>query len=85
MPTVKLYANLRKIADRKEISIKEDALNSVLNGLVQQYPVLEEAIMEDGQIRSHLIFTINGMNAPDMDMLVSESDEIAIFPPIAGG
>lgn len=85
MPTIKLFANLRKIAGQKEISITGATLNSTLNDLVQQIPALEEAIFENEQIRPHLIITLNGQNTTDPNMAVAEQDTIAIFPPIAGG
>ena len=96
MPTVKLFANLRKIAGQKELSIAPPAgmlhsasrgttLNSVLTGLVQQVPALDGVILENGQIRPNIIITVNGQNATDPNLTVSDQDTIAIFPPIAGG
>lgn len=85
MPTIKLFANLRKIAGQKEFSISGTTLNSALNGLVQQHPALESAIFENGQIRLNIIITLNGYNTTDPNLSVTETDTIAIFPPIAGG
>lgn len=85
MPKIKLFANLRKLAGQKERSVMGATLNEVLNGLVQLHPALDEAIFENGQIRPHIIITINGQNITDLNMAVTEQDTIAIFPPIAGG
>ena len=85
MPTIKLFANLRKIAGEKENSIAGTTLNEVLNGLVQQHPTLASAIFENGQIRPNVIITLNGKNITDPNSSVTETDTIAIFPPIAGG
>lgn len=85
MPTVKLFANLRKLAGTKEASVPESTLRAVLTELVKQYPALDGVILEMGQIRPHVVVTINGHNVIDLDEPVTEKDMIAIFPPIAGG
>jgi MoaD family protein len=85
MPTIKLYANLRKIAGTKELSITAVSLDQALNELIQRVPALDGVILENGQIRPHFVITINGINATDLDAAVVEDDIIAIFPPIAGG
>jgi MoaD family protein len=85
MPAVKFYANLRKIAGTKELSAAGTNLREVLSELRKQNPSLVDAVLEDGKLRLHVIITINGYNATDLNMSVSERDVIAIFPPIAGG
>ena len=85
MPTIKLFANLRNIAEAKEISVTGTSLRGVLNELVEEVPALDGVILEDGQIRPHFVITINGHNAAELDVTVTEQDLIAIFPPIAGG
>jgi MoaD family protein len=85
LPTIKLYANLRKTAGQKELSIKGTSLNLVLNNLVEQHPALEGVILKNGQIRPHFMITINGHNTTDLNASVTDQDRIAIFPPIAGG
>jgi len=85
MPTIKLFANLRKIAGQKEFSIAGANLNIILNALVEQYPALDGIIVENGKIRPHIIITLNGQNTTDPNVTVTEQDTIAIFPPIAGG
>lgn len=85
MPVVKLYANLRTLAGTKELSIAEATLGAVLNGLVKQHPVLDGVILENEQIRPHVVITVNGHNATDLDLKLTEQDVVAIFPPIAGG
>lgn len=85
MPTIKLFANLRKLAGHKGSAITGSTLNEVLNNLVQQHPALEPAMFENGQIRPNIIITLNGHNTTDPDSPVAETDIVAIFPPIAGG
>jgi molybdopterin synthase sulfur carrier subunit len=85
MPTIKLFANLRNIAGTKELSTTGTSLGQALSELVKQCPALDGVILENGQIRPHFVITINGLNAIDLDVSVTEQDMIAIFPPIAGG
>jgi molybdopterin synthase sulfur carrier subunit len=85
MPVVKLFANLRKLAGTKELSISEATIGAVLNELVKRNPALDGIILENGELRPHVIVTLNGHNTSDLSMQVTEQDIIAIFPPIAGG
>jgi len=93
MPQVKLFANLRTIAETKELPIAGSTLGGILNELVKQIPALDGVILEhrpdapsgNGQIRPHFVITINGHNTINLDAPVTEQDLIAIFPPIAGG
>lgn len=85
MPKIKLFANLRTIAKKKELSVAGTSLRGVLNELVKEFPALDGFILEDGQMRPHFVITINGHNATELDVPVTEQDLIAIFPPIAGG
>jgi len=85
MPTIKLYANLRKLAGMKEISITGANLGVVLSELVKRSPALAGILLENGQIRPHVIITKNGHNISGLDEVLTNEDQIAIFPPIAGG
>jgi MoaD family protein len=85
MPIVKLYANLRKLAGTKELSITGSNVGAVLNELAKRYPAVGEVILENGKLRQHIVVTLNGHNTIDLETPVTEQDVIAIFPPIAGG
>lgn len=85
MPVVKLYANLRRLAGVKEISVCGANLGQVVFALCDQVPLLEAALLESGQLRPHLIVTLNGVNIHELDTPITEQDQIAIFPPLAGG
>jgi len=85
MPTVKLYANLRKLAETKELSIAGETVGAVVNELGRQKPPVGDVIFENGGLRQHIIVTVNGQNVVDLEAPVKEQDIIAIFPPIAGG
>jgi MoaD family protein len=85
MPRVKLFANLRKVAGAREIIIKGMSVGEVLSELIQQHPELDAYLTKNGQIRPYIIITVNGQTTLDLDTPILEQDEIAIFPPIAGG
>jgi sulfur-carrier protein len=85
MPLVKLYANLRKLAGTKELSITGATVGAVVNDLSKQNPALGEVILENGKLRQHIVVTLNGHNTIDLETPVTEQDIVAIFPPIAGG
>jgi molybdopterin converting factor small subunit len=48
MPIVKLYANLRRVAGVKEISVPAASLETLLPALVAELPALESHLFEDG-------------------------------------
>jgi len=85
MPTVKLYANLRKLAGTKELSVTGTTLGAALNELVKQHPAFDGVVLENGQVCPHVVIIVNGHNASELSIQVIEQDVIAIFPPIAGG
>jgi molybdopterin synthase sulfur carrier subunit len=85
MPLIKLYANLRKLAGTKEMAITGATVESVLNELRQQSPQVGDAILQAGELRPHVVVTVNGHNVTDLETPLTEEDTVAIFPPIAGG
>lgn len=85
MPTVKLYASLRKQAGKKEVSVPGRTVGAVLDELAKQHPSLAGIILEKDELRPHVVVTLNGHNTSDVNAQVTEQDVIAVFPPIAGG
>lgn len=88
MPLVKLFANLRSTTGQKELHVNGKNVQSVLEKLTQEYPALAPFLFENGKLRLRVILTINGQTLdPDVGLKtsVSEQDQIAIFPPVAGG
>ena len=88
MPLIKLYANLRTATGNKELSIPGGKVQEVLEKLSQEYPGLVRFLFENGKLRPRVIITLNGQTL-DLEIglksPVSEQDQIAIFPPVAGG
>ncbi len=85
MPTVKLFASLRKDAGITETFIPGASVRPVIVELVSRYPALSDKLIQDGEIRPHVVITINGHPTSDMDAPLTEQDQIAVFPPLAGG
>ncbi len=85
MPVVKLYANLRKLAGTKELSITGTTVGAVVNELVSQKPPIGDVVLEHGKLRQYIVVMLNGLNITDLETPATEQDIVAIFPPIAGG
>lgn len=88
MPLIKLYANLRRIAGNNEVRIQGTTIQDILATLTQEFPDMKGFFMEDERLRLRVIITINGQSMPpeiSLQTPVSELDQIAIFPLIAGG
>lgn len=85
MPVVKLYANLRKLAGTKELSIAGKTVRAAVSELTRRHPPVGDVVLENDELRRHIIITLNGHNITDLETPVAEQDIIAIFPPIAGG
>jgi MoaD family protein len=85
MPVVKLYANLRKLAGTKELSITGTTVGALVKELARQSPSVGEMIWRNDELSPHVVITLNGHNIMDLETPVTEQDVVAIFPPIAGG
>ncbi len=85
MPSVKFYANLRKLAGGNELSVGGRSVREVLTLLIRDRKALEAALLTNGELGQHVVLILNGRNVTDLDTPVSADDVLAIFPPIAGG
>ena len=88
MPIVNLYANLRTITGKKELSLPGLSIQEVLERLVQEHPGVQGFLLDGEEIRPRLIITLNGRILNPQTCLqtaVSEQDQIGVFPPVAGG
>lgn len=88
MATVKLFGNLRHHVDGKQRQIPGANIRAVLAALCEGQPTLCEALLKAGEIRPYFKITCNGHDivlADGLDTVVSDDDQIAIFPPLAGG
>jgi len=85
MPVVKLFANLRNLAGTRELSIPGTTVGTVVRELAQQHPSVGAVILENGELRRHILVIVNGHTIMDLETPVAEQDIVAVFPPIAGG
>ncbi|MGB8648393.1 MAG: ubiquitin-like small modifier protein 1 [Anaerolineae bacterium] len=88
MAVVKLYANLRRIVNAKELDVPGANVREVVDQICAQYDGLGPALLEQGKLRPHVRVMVNGHDVEldqGLDTAIREQDEIAIFPPITGG
>jgi molybdopterin synthase sulfur carrier subunit len=88
---VKLFANLREIAQTSSLSLTGESVKDVLLSLTEHYPALEELVFEAGtekKLRGYINVFLNGNNIKHMeglDTILNDDDELGIFPPVSGG
>jgi sulfur-carrier protein len=88
MPLIKFYASLRSVVGKKEVYVLGANVQEILDKLILEFPEMKKFLMEEGRLRSKMVITVNGQPLqPEISLgtTVSEQDQIAIFPPIAGG
>jgi molybdopterin synthase sulfur carrier subunit len=88
MIQVKLFGNLRQYAGQATVVASGATIQELLLDLSTTFPALGKAIFDQGQLQSYVRVMINGRDielAEGLDTLVNERDQVAIFPPIAGG
>ena len=88
MATVKLFGNLRPPTGDPAIEIQGKSVEELLHSLILAYPDLQTAIFSGEGLQAHVQVMVNGRNiklAAGLETAVTDTDEIAIFPPIAGG
>jgi molybdopterin synthase sulfur carrier subunit len=89
MPLVKLFGNLRQYAGAKHLDLPGTTVREVLEALCADSGTLRDAVFQvGGTLRPHVRVVVNGRDSElgqGLDTALDETDEIAIFPPIAGG
>lgn len=88
---VKVFANLRQICGGVTVEVKPDGdrVIDVLDKMIEMFPDLDEEIFtEEKQLKPFVHVYINGRNIVhdnELETFVKESDQFALFPPVAGG
>jgi sulfur-carrier protein len=88
---VKVFANLRKICGGVSVNIEVNGnrVIDILEQLVKNFPDLEEEIFTpERTLKPFVHVFINGRNIIHIDGFetkVTEKDQFALFPPVAGG
>jgi molybdopterin synthase sulfur carrier subunit len=88
MIKVKLFGNLREFTPESTIETPGDTVREVLLGLCKSNQGLCQAIFDGDTLQPHVRVMIDGRDielAAGLDTPVSTSQQIAVFPPIAGG
>jgi len=86
--SVRLFANLREIVGQPQLVLEASTIREVLTALRSEYPALQPLLCEDGEVRPYITILVNGKNIRDIEALatiLSDGDEVAIFPPVSGG
>ena len=85
------FAGFREILGKeRELEINEEAtVKELLDELAQLNPRFKEAAFDDsGELRDYVLLMINRKRidpSQDLSRPLQEGDELAIFPPLAGG
>lgn len=88
---LRLFANFRETVGQKTLDreFPEDAtVETVLHELEADYPDLDGAFVQDGEILPQVNVLKNGREVHHLEGLstpVEDGDKISIFPPVAGG
>lgn len=88
---VRVFANLRDICGGVGVEVQPEGYRviDVLDKMVEMFPDLKDEIFNDHkELLPFVHVFINGRNIIHLDGLetvVSEKDQFALFPPVAGG
>lgn len=88
---VKVFANLRQICGGVTVEVYPDGerVIDVLNKMVKMFPDLkDELFTPEKQLLPFVHVYVNGRNIihlNDLETKVGPIDQIAVFPPVAGG
>lgn len=88
---VKVFANLRDICGGVTVEAlpNGDRVIDVLDRMIEMFPDLQDEIFtEDKTLKQFVAVYLNGRNIIHLDGLltkVKETDQFALFPPVAGG
>ena len=87
---IKLFGGLRQIAGGAEMNESGTTIREVLQKVSARNETLGAALFSEGgaELHPHVRVMVNGVDSELLEGLetaVDEDDQIAIFPPLAGG
>ncbi|MCX8206918.1 MAG: MoaD/ThiS family protein [Methanothrix sp.] len=88
---IRAFASFREILGREMLVEIESGsrVSDLINHLCKIKPDLRRALFSDtGELRDYFIIMLNRrrLDLPkDLEAAISDNDEVAIFPPVAGG
>ncbi len=88
MAIVKLFGNLREYTAAPVMTVPGKTIRELLHNLCAENDGLREVVWDGNGLRPFIRIMVNGRDselAQGLDTLIGETDQIAIFPPIAGG
>jgi molybdopterin synthase sulfur carrier subunit len=88
MPTVTLFGGLRRLAGHSKMTATGTTVRDVLQSLCGEKAELRAAIWDGDRVRDHVRVMVGGHDielGQELETPVTANDEIAVFPPMAGG
>jgi len=88
MATVKLFGGLRAFTEQHALDVSGNTVGEALDKLCDDCVHLRQALFLDGGLLPHVRVMVNGRDIElDQGLAtpVEPEDQIAVFPPIAGG
>ncbi|RZN45184.1 MoaD/ThiS family protein [archaeon] len=88
MALVRFYADLRGRAREKEARIDAESIGALIDRLFYTHRDVYEAILEEGELRPYVRIFVNGRDITFLSgrgTPIGPDDEVALFPPVAGG
>jgi sulfur-carrier protein len=88
---VKVFANLRKICGGVSVEVQPNGsrIIDLLDKMIEEFPPLKEEIFTlEKELKPFVHVYVNGRNiihAENLETIIKETDQIALFPPVAGG
>lgn len=85
---IMLYGNLRNVAGGAELRTKGNTLRIALEKACKKHPELGTLIFKDNQLQKYVRLLVNGRDielGQGLETPLNNEDQIAIFPPLAGG
>lgn len=88
---VKVFANLRQICGGVTVEVLPDGnrVIDVLDKMIEMFPDLrDEVFTAEKQLLPFVHVYVNGQNIihlDDLETSVKDTDQFALFPPVAGG
>lgn len=87
---VRLFGGLRNLVGANELSASGHTIREVLLAICAAHEALGDAILasDRGALQPHVRVMVNGIDSElvkGLETPVSEDDQLAIFPPLAGG